>query len=303
MTFLSNFKKGMLHVAALALIASVGMALPQLASANSAANATIKNTVIVNYEDANANAFSAEDIVLVTVNLVSAIATLSAPADQYSAVGATVTYVYTVTNNSNGLDDVTISTPAAPGTQTNLTGTVTSTSVTTLALGGTTLSGAQTIDITAAPFNITVPNDAYTAASDSSMNGIAAGNTVVIDGYTFTVNTVTDTLGNLEGTINLTATQNFGAAYTGTAGTQVGEQGTFNLLVNLTGSVVTDPLQAALLVATVTTSTPGGTSPTDDTTTYIENPNVTIVKRVRNVTTAGLTGATDPYTFATKVYA
>ena len=310
MRFISKIKEGALHllpsVAALALIVGVGMALPQTASANTAANATIKNTVTVSYNDAGGNNYTAEDIVLVDVTLVSAAPTIDAPADQYASVGSTAVYTYTVTNNSNGLDTIT---PSATVSLSNVTGATVSTSG-AVPLGGTTLSGNQTINMNATPFTITVPNDNYSANSaDSILNGIANGDTVVIDGYTFTVTTApVDTYGALTGTIGLTATAAtqaiVGAAnYTGTNGTQVGEQSTFTVTVDLTAAVVTDPTQAATVTTTTKATASGGGFVTDDTITYIKKPHITIAKRVRNVTTSGSTGGTDTYTFAANSYA
>ena len=173
---------------ALLLMAAVA-ATPRLADANTAANALIHNTATVNYKDAGGTAqapvaASAD----VTVTLVAAAPNLSAPADQNTAPGTPVTYNYTITATANGPDTYNLSRTIAesagitPGTSTAVP------SVGSVLLGASTFALPATI-AAGGTTAITVPSD---GVSDGNVNGIVAGNTVVIAGATYTVASVVD---------------------------------------------------------------------------------------------------------------
>lgn len=320
MNFISNIKRSVLQVAALAVVGAVGFAMPQTASANTAAKATILNTVTVNYTDlGGSGAYSSSAYVEVTVDLVSAKPTIEGtllsgqgPTDQYAQLGSTAVYDYYATNNSNGIDTITLNEVST--TPTNLTGvgaTVISAITTGAAadnvIGGTTLSGAQTIN-TGASFTITIPNDSYSAAPIASgVNGLLVDDWVVIDGYAFTITAIgaSHANGNLTTTLTLNPVNPVAGTYTGATGTQVGETGTFTVTVDLTGASITTPGGTTPQVdVTINGSTAGGTTTNDLTSTWVSAPNVVIAKYVRNVSTgtAGTGVASTPVGSVTSTY-
>jgi hypothetical protein len=135
-TFQSN--KAVPRIAALsALVASGLLLVPTVASANTAADTTIRNTVYVDYADASAVAqpqISAE--VDVVVQLVAAAPTLNAPVDQTIAPSSTATYSYTVFSNANGPDIYDLTTPLVESG--GLSGSTAGPSVASVTLGATT---------------------------------------------------------------------------------------------------------------------------------------------------------------------
>lgn len=260
--------------------------------AGTAATATVRNVVTVDYKNAAAVAqptlTAAVDVI---VNLVKGTAVVSAPADQ-TVAGSVATYSYTVTNTSNGINTYNIS---AGVTESNISGSTVSTSVPSVVLGATTVTTGVSIPAATATV-ITVPRDSL---ADSSVNGIANGDTVVIGGLVYTVSAIADVQAPASPSTAVTTTITVtGPAQVVTAGTLIAEQKT------ITMSVTPGSLTSSSTDGTVTgtlTVTDGTTAPaTDGTITTVTSIGLTVTKLVRNVT-APVVGA-GPVTYATFTY-
>lgn len=216
------------RVAALAAVLAAGTAMPTLAQASTAANATIQNSVTVNYADAANNPQTGiTTTVNVTVELLKATASLTLNPTTPNATiapGQTTTYQYFLTTNANGPDTFTASASISVD-QLNTASTL------NISGGGVTL-GASTVaqDVVVAASGDTpvlVPRD---LVADGVINGIAPGETVVIGTAVFTVAAV----GNIDqagvGTSTLMLTGN-GTAANLTAGTLIRERRTVSVTV------------------------------------------------------------------------
>jgi hypothetical protein len=250
------------------------------AFATTAANTTISNTATVNYDDADGNAQAAINAsVDVTVNLVEATPTLTSPADDSGFSGNAVDYSYTITANANGVDTYDL-TDSQTGTTGNILTNTTvfrdsgdTTDITSIDLGATSVAAGVTVSA-AGTTNVTVPSD---GAADASLNGLVAGDTVVVNGATHTVASITD---NASGTSTLELNGN-GSDNTLTVGMQIGQQDTFLFRVTATtdsdGSTVTNQVSARDDAAAQAAAT-------DSTTTTVNlAPNLSVTKYVRNV--------------------
>ena len=257
---------------ALLLMAAVA-ATPRLADANTAANALIHNTATVNYKDAGGTAqapvaASAD----VTVTLVAAAPNLSAPADQNTAPGTPVTYNYTITATANGPDTYNLSRTIAesagitPGTSTAVP------SVGSILLGASTFALPATI-AAGGTTAITVPSD---GVSDGNVNGIVAGNTVVIAGATYTVASVVDNAG---GTSTISVTGNGTASALLPYGTLIAGQKTFSVLVT-PGTVTATTNQTVTVDVKATSAAVPAISSTDQTITTVLVASLSVVKEV-----------------------
>ncbi len=218
---------------------TLGLLLPALlAAAGSAeavapANAIITNTASLSYAGLTNPITASVDV---QVALKQAAPTVSNAAAITVAENQTGTLSFAVTANANGPDTYTIN---ATNTPTNVTGssapTPTPASVT---LGAT----AVLIDAVAGATAITVPAD---GAADGQVNGIAAGDTVVIGGTAYTVASVTD---NATGTSTITLATGLNAA--ATVGTLIAERQTVN--VQMTVGTVTPPNTSGTETVSVT---------------------------------------------------
>ncbi len=259
------------------------MALPNQAAANTAAFNKITNTATVSYSDAGNNPQTPITATAdVTVSLVRAIATLSNPADQATVTTGVATYNYTITANANGLDTYTLTTPTI--NQVNVSGStvVVNGGVGTVNLGATTY--VSQVDA-GGKSTITVPND---AANDATVNGLIAGDKVVIGGLVYTVDSVNDAGGSTPGatsSITLTALLPVGTA----VGAVIGEQYAFTMVV--TQGTVTNPSLPASVTVDLT-ETAGATNSTDQTTTTFMAVALDVKKYVRNVTDSSKNPAT-----------
>lgn len=283
MNFISQLKQGLLHIASLALVVGLVVAMPQAASANTGAGATILNVVTVNYKDASGVTSYAETATSsVTVTLVVSVPTLTVPVDQNTTSGGTVTYTYKLTSTANGSDVYDITTPNITS---NATGTSTP-SVTSVTLGSSVITAVT------APDTIEIP-----AGSETNL---AATDIVVINGNSYVVSSVTP--GTTASHVNTPAD--------GVAGTTTPEKPTVIVLaIDAAGSNVTPALtgmdvgllaaeQATITVdvtgtvtgtgsGTITTtltvdsnSAPTGVPATDATTSAFSGPNLSITKEV-----------------------
>jgi hypothetical protein len=257
---------------ALLLMAAVS-ATPRLAEANTASNTLIRNTATVNYKDAGGTAQTPITAQAdVTVTLVAAAPTLTAPADQNTSPGTPVTYNYSITATANGPDTynltrtITESAGITPGTST------VSISTPSVTLGATTISAPVTIGA-AGNTPITVPSD---GVAGGGVNGIVAGDTVVIAGASYTVASVVD---NASGTSTINVTGNGTAAGPLPYGTLIAEQQTFT--VQVTPGTVTATTNQTVTVNLTATSTADGTkTTTDQTVTTVLVANLAVAKEV-----------------------
>ncbi|HEX6591614.1 MAG TPA: hypothetical protein VF050_06415 [Moraxellaceae bacterium] len=265
--------------------------------ASTAATSTVRNVVTVAYNNASGTAqtplVAAVDV---TVNLVPAAATLSAPTDITTAPNAPAVYSYDITNGANGI--ATYSLSSAVTAQSNISGSTTAPSVASVTLGATTLASSGSTTIAAAgTTSLTVPRD---STADSSVNGIAAGDTVVIGTAVYTVASVVDAqvpaspaVGAFTTTITLNGN---GTAQTVAPGTLIFERQTFT--VSVTPGTMTSTTDATIDVTLTTTN---GTNPsTDGTVTTVAAVGLSVTKLVRNFTTnAAGTGTAVAYGGAT----
>ena len=277
----------------LLLIAATLLSAP--AQANTAGGTIIHNVATLTFDGGSATAH-----VNVTVNTIASAPTISVDSVGKSVnSGETATYTYTITNNSNGSDSFSLTGASAdsdvagvPGINVNGTGTDNS----SITLGGSVSSAASD-----AAGNIFIP-----AGSETNL---AVGDIIVIAGTSYKIATLTagtaaNTAGNTttaEVATKLTVTLPDGsaagiAAGTIAAGTQIGEQSTFTVVVtastpdtagtdgkhvvNVSGATTAVAQGAGGAAVTYTTSTGAG----NETTTTVLAPTVQLRKEVRNVT-------------------
>ncbi|MDX8377315.1 MAG: hypothetical protein R8L53_04760 [Mariprofundales bacterium] len=297
MTYLNKHSpKGLFAVVfgVIALCAAM-VATPQAAQAVTAAQATIKNVVTVNYTDAGNNAMTAATATnFVIVDLVAAAPILSAPASQTTSAGSLVNYAYTITSRANGEDVITVSaTSVDAGINAPTIDFYSDAALTTIITGGNVTLGASDVysNVAIAAGTTTVSSIIVPAdqTNDSLVNGIAADTYVEIGGVLFWVSAVTDNGGNnsvLTSTIDVYGQ----AAITNlTAGTLIYEQKTIYMAVavgSLTGSA--DGTHTIDLAATdgVNSATP------DQTITTVSGPNLQVAKYSANLTIAAVGGGT-----------
>jgi len=256
-------------VCGITLLALLAFVLPQAAQASTAANTVIRNTATVNYKDTAGNAMPAvSDSVDVTVSFVCAPAAISAPADQNTDPNTDAVYNYTLTSQANGPDTYTIAT-AAPTESAGITGSTATLSTTSIVLGATTAAATAESGAT----SITVPND---AASDSSINGIEAGDTVVIGGSVYTVASVTDNGGTVGGTSTITLSTALTTAVA--VSDPIYEQKPFTMTVD--PGTVSAASDQTITVTTSATGTGGCDAATDETKTTVHVATLTVSKDV-----------------------
>jgi hypothetical protein len=277
---------GFLKLAALAIIgfAATTVFVQGTAFATTAANTTISNQATVNYDDSAGNPQAAINAsVDVTVNLVEATPTLSAPSDQSVFSGSSVDYTYTITANANGVDtyDLTSTETAADAGITGNTRVFRdsgdTTDITSIDLGATSVATGVTIT-QAGTTNVTVPSD---GANDGSLNGIVAGDTVVVNGVAHTVASITD---NATGTSTLELNGNAGGDNAVTVGMQIGQRDTFIFRVSPTTTVDSDTVTNRVDAR----DDAAAAAAAQDTTITTVNiaPSLTVTKYVRNITGA-----------------
>ena len=253
--------------------------------ANLAANTQILNTATLSYYDGS-NTKTTSATVTVTVNLVPASVIVIAGAAQSGPYGGPcLTDSFTVTSQANGPD--TYSYYMASTGSTNTTGpTVSPTNLIplTVALGATiTVANSTTTDIW-------VPSDGI---NDGAVNGIQAGDTVVIGTDTRNVQSVTD---NTSGTSHIILT----VALSGAPGIGVivGEQKVVNSTV-CSGTIITSGTDITVsdncTVSSVTNPSVTATSATSVLNTFTSGM-ATLSKYVRNMT-SGAVGTGTPYVY------
>jgi uncharacterized repeat protein (TIGR01451 family) len=256
--------------AGLAAVALLGAALSFAPSAlaSTAANTTITNTATVNYNDAGGVAQTpVTATVSVTVTLVPSAVTLSSPANQTIAQGASATLTYTITSTANGPDTYNLSSVVTP---TNASA-VTPTLPASTSLGGSTIAVATVATDT----SITVPYDGN--ASNASVNGFIVGSTIMVGGNALTITTITKNAGANTTVIGLSGQVGSVVA----AGQIVGERKTFTETVP-SGTVTTGTSGSQSVSTTAVSATSGAATTTQATPTVItvNRPALTVSKFV-----------------------
>lgn len=279
----STLNRSCTLIGALALTAI--LTLPQVALATTGATHIIRNTVTVNYDDTGGTPQSAVVAsVDVTVNLVAAQTVLNAPADQSTDPATTVTFTYSATAAANGLDTYNLSTivtesAGVTGSTATIRNAGDTATIASLSLGGTSVA-ALTAITAAGTTAIPVPAD---GANDGEVSGIAAGDTVVINGAVYTVASVNDTNG---GTANATSTITINGNGTGSAasvGDQIGERQTF--LVKVAPGTITATIDQTITVDISAQDSGAVLVPvTDQTVTTVVVASLTVTKYVANIT-------------------
>jgi uncharacterized repeat protein (TIGR01451 family) len=269
----ATFHRHRILTGLLALAALLAVSGPRQAEASTAANSLIRNTVTVDYKDAANNPqASVTASANITVNLVAATPTLSAPLDQTVDADGTATYTYTITGNANGQDSYDLA--VLPLSQSaGISGSTATLSTPSVTLGGTTLAAD-----TNGTDTITVP---YDGTSNGTINGIAPGDKIVINSIMYTVDTVDETNGGTTNlaTIKLTAAVPAAANSTGSI---VGEQQTFTLTVD-PGTVLATSDQTITVDITAkddNSSSTTAAAATDQTKTTVRTANLTATKEV-----------------------
>jgi uncharacterized repeat protein (TIGR01451 family) len=250
------------------LVAALGA--PALANASTAASTQITNTATVNFDDASGAAQTpVTATATVTVSLVPSAVTLTSPANQSIEQGTTATLTYTITSTANGPDTYNLS---AADVTSNITGGGTALSAASLVLGGTTLAADATNGLTV----ITVP---YDATPDTSVNGIAAGDTIVIGANAYVVSSVAENPGANTATITIPGPGIAGG--TVATGQIIGERRTFTGTVTSgtvsAGSSGTHTVNSTAVSNTLGTATTTQTTPTVVT---VTRPTLTVDKLV-----------------------
>lgn len=278
----------------IAILLAGSQALAGTAS-GTAANHIMSSSTHVTYGDLGSGTYSADASVTITVELIPAAPDAvfdAADSDSLSSVapGQTVNLVYTITSNSNGPDNYTLS-----GTATNTSASSTGNPAPqAFDLGATTVANAspivafETTDVSAgAGTQITVPAD--NIGGDSLLNGLSVGDVVVLNMTTggdnvCTVNQITEpTLGS---EANATSTLEVDNCSQGSGSLELGDQ--IGQRVNETLQVtVSASTTAGTIDVDASADYTGGSAPTIVATQSITVvlPNVTIYKFVRNVTT------------------
>lgn len=288
----------MAMTASLLLLAASGTAHAVITAGGS----TIHNAATLSFTGGTAT--SSVDV---NVNTIA-----SAPNITVDAVAQSVnanqnaTYTYTITNTANGTDVLSF---AANSTNVGTTGAATlnvngtATNATSLTLGGSVASQPNTVANT-----VVIP-----AGSETNL---AAGDTINVGGNLYTISSITpgtiaSTAGNVTTpeTPTVIAVTPVGASPAIVvggvpAGTQIGEQQTFTVVVTTSVAAVpgTNGTHTVNLTGTTTAVTQGvagavvpyatSAANANETITTVLSPNVTLLKEVRNVTQGGVFATT-----------
>ena len=274
----------------LAQLALIGILLSISAPAwaNLAANTQIINQAQLSYFD-GLTTKTATASVTVTVSLVASAPTIvpgPAQSTSYNGSGTTLTDSFTITSTANGPDTYNLS--AAVTGSTNTTGPTVVPTAPNVVLGASVTTIGSTAQV------IVVPAD---GTSNSSVNGIEVGDTVVINGESKTVTGISD---NASGTSTITLNSALVGGAPG-AGVLVAEKKTITTTVTA-GTITssgTDVTVSANITATSAT-TPGATATSASILNTFTSGVATLTKYVRNVTVPSGTGS--PYTYGGNNY-
>ena len=275
----------------LALLALLVLVAPQAAQASTASNTVIRNTVTVNYKDTAGTSMTAvTDTIDITVSLVASQPTLSAPADGTTDPATDEVYTYTITSTANGPDTYALTADDLSHSA-GIGDSDVTLSTASIILGATTAAAA----VASGNATITVPND---AASNASINGIEDGDTLVIDGNAYTVDSITDNGGTVGETSTIVLSTNLTTNVD--AGELIYERKTFTVTVD-PGTVSA----AANQTITVTTSADGSSTNAateDETITTVQVASLTVTKEVSANGTVWSSADTSTFTPADTIY-
>jgi uncharacterized repeat protein (TIGR01451 family) len=225
------------------------------AFASTAANTTISNTATVTFDDPNGVAQTPVTATAsVTVALVPSAVVLSSPIDQAISQGTSATLSYTITATANGPDSYDLSSAA---TAVNVSG-VTVTLPASITLGGTTLAA----DANDGATTIAVP---YDGVGGASVNGIGAGDTIMIGANAYTVASVSKNPGANTAAIELSSPI---AGGTVASGQVVGERAILTATVP-SGTITSGGAGTQTVSTTATSATAPNPATTQDTPTVI----------------------------------
>ncbi|MCB2148774.1 MAG: hypothetical protein KQI81_20000 [Deltaproteobacteria bacterium] len=249
------------------------------ALADVAANAQIVNQATLSFDDGSGpRAINAS--VTVTVAHVPGVPTLNSPADDstaYTGSDTPLDFTYIITASGNGPDTYTLSSSITG--QINTSGAAASLPA-AIQLGATITTGGSTVAV------LQVPSDGLT---DASVNGIAAGDTVVVNGVLRSVSAVNDPA---TGTATISLSADLPAAPG--AGVSVLEQQTFTLTVD-SGTIISSGTDIAVTAETSASSAAGATLP-DPVFATFTGGSAALTKYVRNVTSANGTAGLRSFT-------
>jgi hypothetical protein len=312
------------QVAALALAALWAVATPHAAEAalpGSAGNTIVRNTITINYKDAQGAAQAAVsasvDITVTTVAATPAVVSFTPSPGSTDGTGNTQAYTVRVRSNSNGPGAISFTT--SDGSFTNIAAGSAPSVPANIFLGATVIDPSETKKnvaqsvATATSISFAVPNDGGVPTAgatsggttgDGVLNGLVVNDIVYLsDGTTFygpfTVSAVTDPAVGTGATTtpgSITLTNNTGAtiAFTPQAGWQIVEAK--DVTVTVTQGVI--PFATAQnpssWVTTVNATMAGAAAGSGTVTTNAHTGKISIAKYVRNVTQA-VTGS-GPFT-------
>ncbi|MCB1645327.1 MAG: hypothetical protein KDI36_07735 [Pseudomonadales bacterium] len=269
-----------------ALLAVVGIwMMASAAQAVTPANTILSNQAKLTYTGNPTGITASVDVTvsLVTANVVITPA-FSVPSDQTKAENQSFSATYTVYAQNNGLDTYALSSAVTTNNNVTSPGTFTDTP-SSIDLGATALS--TQIVSTGSTTALTVPAD---GTSDGAINGLAAGDTVVIASAPYTILSITD---NATGTSTINLTSALPAA-TYPVGEGIFESKTFTVTTTDVGSITNTAIPASIVV---TTSVDNGTDAafTDPLEIFIVQ--ITITKRVRCITGCDDSGGTNAFDY------
>lgn len=262
-----------------AALAMAGL-LPALGQAMTASNTRITNTVTVNYADAAGVAQTAlEASVQISVNLVPSAPLVVFPANQdFTAENTSYNLTYIITATANGPDTYVLGTV---DTRNNMDDDAAATTP-SVTLGATSIASPAS----AGQNTLVVPFDGND--SDSAINGIQVGDTIVIDptgvAEVAVVTAIDESNGPLGNTVTITVADPLVNSFA--YGIMIGERQEVTQVIT-TDSVTAGVTGTHSLITTVSSQTDNGIfiEQTTATVLTVRRPGLEVNKYVRNVTT------------------
>jgi hypothetical protein len=275
-------------LAQLAVIAIL-LCISAPAWANLAANTQILNKANLSYWDGTQTKVASAEVT-VTVTLVCAAPTLTPGGPQttsYNGPATTLTDSFTITSGSNGPDTYNLSAAVSGSTNTGVP-----TAPTAVPVAATVQLGASVTTVGSTGTVIVVPADGNLPGEMPGVNGIAVGDTVVINGNQRDVIAISD---NTTGTSTITLNAALDSGYMPGSGVVVGERKTVNTTVTAGTITVSgvDVTVSATLTATSCSGSGAATSPAGPILNTYTSGIGTLTKYVKNVSTPSGTGT--PY--------
>jgi uncharacterized repeat protein (TIGR01451 family) len=279
------------RIGALLMFVTVALAVPQFATAatnQTSSGATIINAAKATYTSGATSGLVAVGSTTVTVATISSAPTVTASTNQSTVPGGSVTYTFTILNNSNGPETFTIAANAL--THGNYSLTLNNNAGQNAAGGVTASLWAGTI-LSSTANSITVPY--------GSTTGLAAGSVIRIQGNDYTIApggitagaapTVNMTTGAITGETSQVITFNAGPPnITAGAGTPVGQTGTITLSFTAatlaSGTTGTFDTTKVKVTGSATSLLSDCTLTTAATTTVTAST-VSVTKKSKNITT------------------